>query len=152
MRVNSVDDAQGKAELQKMLADRFKLTFHRATKETPVYELTVGKNGPKFNELQPGNLSPGETTIGIEDNRIVARQETMKALANKLSWVRNRLVVDKTGLTGTYSFTVDWSAFSGSPDAAVRALREQLGLELQSHTDPVDVLFVDHAEQVIRER
>lgn len=34
--------------LQNLLAERFKLRFHRDTKELPMYVLTVDKNGPKL--------------------------------------------------------------------------------------------------------
>src|ERR1700733_10402250 len=34
--------------LQALLADRFQLSFHRATKELPIFTLAVGKNGPKL--------------------------------------------------------------------------------------------------------
>ena len=41
------NDKQWKIMLQKLLADRFKLTFHRDKKELSVYAIVVGKNGPK---------------------------------------------------------------------------------------------------------
>ena len=39
--------------LQQLLADRFKLILHHETKETPVYELTVAKGGPKLPKPRP---------------------------------------------------------------------------------------------------
>ena len=44
--------------LQVLLADRFKLTFHRETKELSIYELVVAKNGPKLQEAKPGDTYP----------------------------------------------------------------------------------------------
>jgi len=43
--------------LQNLLAERFKLTIHRETKELPAYVLTVGKGGPKMKESEP--MAPG---------------------------------------------------------------------------------------------
>jgi uncharacterized protein (TIGR03435 family) len=57
---------QLKLMLQTLLADRFRLTFHRETKEFDVYVLSVGKGGSKlkpttFPDAQP--LRPGESPI-----------------------------------------------------------------------------------------
>jgi uncharacterized protein (TIGR03435 family) len=43
--------------LQAMLADRFKLTVHRETKEVPIYEMTVARNGPKFKLAESTELA-----------------------------------------------------------------------------------------------
>src|ERR1700677_3081639 len=39
--------------LQSLLAGRFKLKVHREMREMPVYELMVGKNGPRFKQSAP---------------------------------------------------------------------------------------------------
>jgi uncharacterized protein (TIGR03435 family) len=44
--------------LQSLLADRFKLTFHRETKDQAVYALVVAKGGPKLKESPPDNPAP----------------------------------------------------------------------------------------------
>src|SRR5207237_6680970 len=44
--------------LQALLADRFKLPFHRDTKEVSAYALTIAKNGPKLQEAKPGDTYP----------------------------------------------------------------------------------------------
>ena len=41
--------------LQALLVTRFKLVFHRDSKELPVYWLTIAKNGPKIHEATPGD-------------------------------------------------------------------------------------------------
>src|SRR6185312_6864514 len=69
-----------------------------------------------------------------------------------------RHVVDKTGLKGAYDFAMtveNWEKTrkldkGDDPqiDALMRAVSEQLGLELKPATDPVEVLVIDHAEPV----
>jgi uncharacterized protein (TIGR03435 family) len=65
-------------------------------------------------------------------------------------------VVDKTGLTGRYDFSVDLSSYFAETKAGeqpdltgimMSALREQLGLNLESRREPVEVLVVDHIER-----
>ncbi len=67
----------------------------------------------------------------------------------------DRQVIDRTGLMGTFDFTVEWSNLTGAPADALpdsgvtflEALREQLGLKLVPQTGPVEVLVIDHVEQ-----
>ena len=61
-------------------------------------------------------------------------------------------VVDKTGLTGVYNYTLqfgrDWSAHdSESWPSIFTAVQEQIGLKIDSTKALVDVLVIDHAEQ-----
>jgi uncharacterized protein (TIGR03435 family) len=84
----------------------------------------------------------------------------MTWLAGTLSQVVQRSVVDRTGLTGSYSFTLTWTpesatvgrgpdALSIDPDGTsiFTALQEQLGLKLEPTRGPVDVLVIDHVER-----
>jgi uncharacterized protein (TIGR03435 family) len=57
--------------LQALLADRFKLTYHRDKKELPVYALIIGKGGLKLTEASstpdaPLPDTPGAMSIGTE--------------------------------------------------------------------------------------
>jgi uncharacterized protein (TIGR03435 family) len=65
-------------------------------------------------------------------------------------------VIDKTGLTGRYDFTVDLSSdFADAKPGQemdltgimMSALREQLGLNLESKKEPVEILVIDHVEK-----
>jgi uncharacterized protein (TIGR03435 family) len=62
-------------------------------------------------------------------------------------------VVDRTGLTGAYKWTLEWlpdtsSSGVNDPDRVplVTALQEQLGLKLATGRGPVQVIVIDHAE------
>ena len=89
--------------LQNLLADRFKLAFHRETKELSSLVLVVGKGGPKLRASQedaPGVLGPDKAAM-------VAQHATMAEFVGALSGPSRTPVIDKTGLTGRYDFTVD---------------------------------------------
>lgn len=127
--------------LQNLLAERFKLVIHRETKELPIFELVVGKGGPKFKEsadqtdtvVQPGALPPpppsggpmqmkmgkdgfpempaGRTMMMMMPGRarMTAYKETMQWLATRLSTQAGRPVMDATGLTKKYDFTLEFA-------------------------------------------
>jgi uncharacterized protein (TIGR03435 family) len=117
---------------QNLLAERFKLSFHREKKEMPVYELVVGKSGLKFKEAtgardtDPASGLPKDkndrptsyerTTYGyrmLTSNgqvKLHADGETMHELAHSLWSVAGRPVIDATGLTGEYEFELTFAA------------------------------------------
>lgn len=103
--------------VQAMMADRFKLKFHRETRQVSAYALVVAKGGPKFKEAVPGDTYPngfkgrnGSPVLGsmMETRRGVtsAQAISMAQLANFLSMPIGKPVVDKTGLTGLYDLTI----------------------------------------------
>ncbi len=137
--------------LQALLADRFKLTIHRDTKELPVYALVIAKGGPKF---KPADSSTGVTSDSNRTRWHVTAKVTMPRFAEFLTDEAGRPVVDKTGLTGTYDLTLDWAvdnsaiaSDSASGPSLFTALQEQLGLKLDPAKGPVETIVVDHAEK-----
>jgi bla regulator protein blaR1 len=168
--------------LQTLFEDRLRLKLHRETKELPVYALVVGKPG-KLHESEgacsqvPGAAAPpGKQPLPLCD--ILARPGRMDAtrasmggplgLAEVLSHLTDRLVVDKTGLTGKYDFKLEWApqpdefppppgdappgVLSPSPadpngPSLFTALQEQLGLKLESQKGPVEIMVIDHVER-----
>ena len=139
--------------LQSLLADRFQLKIHREMKETPVYELVAGKNGPKLKEAA-ADAKPGLVMRGTASGmHMEVTKGTMDQLARQLSTTAGRPVVDKTGLTGSYAYTLDWVRADRIPDSdsnlpsIFNAVQEQLGLKLESTKAPVEVIIVDRAEK-----
>jgi uncharacterized protein (TIGR03435 family) len=150
--------------LRNLLAERFKLTIHNGTKEMPIYNLVVAKNGPKFaspdNAVNDGFPKPPPDTGGVTFNttggaRLQGVNLSMQKLANLLSVARliDRPVHDATGLTGDYNFILRWqrdgmeAAGAAALPTIFSAVQEQLGLKLESGKDAVDVLVVDHIEK-----
>jgi uncharacterized protein (TIGR03435 family) len=144
-------DDQLKLMLQTLLADRFHMAIRRETRNIAVFALTAAKGGPKFHESE----GEGKTELKPLPAGVAARFATMADLANVLAGRLETPIVDETGLKGRYDFTIDVSSFVGDPTvpgpvqdmAAVllTALREQLGLRLESKKGPVEMLIVDGA-------
>lgn len=149
---------QRRAMLQQLLAERFKVTAHRETRELPVYTLKVAKGGAKLKQSQSGaEVKKGTMMAG--KNSIDAQDAPLSLLASVLSNQLGRTVIDKTALTGTYEFRMRWTPddappplINGSPDpnpppGIFTAIEEQLGLKLNAAKGPVDVIVVDHLEK-----
>jgi len=144
---------------QKLLSERFKLSFHRETKELPVYALVVVTNGPKFQPAKAGDTYPngiknqdgspmGANIASAEGGKVVGQGVPIARLVEELSssYYLHRTVLDKTGLTDKYDFTLQWTPEENQA-AILAAVQEQLGLRLDPQTAPVEVLVLDHAEK-----
>jgi uncharacterized protein (TIGR03435 family) len=171
----ALDYKQKDVAVQALMEDRFKLKWHRETRQMAGYSLVVAKGGPKFKEATPGDQYPhgfkslSETPLlGIlyETARGVysAQALTMAQLADSLQIHAGKPVMDKTGLTGKYDFTFKDEAQPAPPSPASAAgdavasepavasiftvLQEQLGLKLEpGATVPVEYVVVDHIER-----
>jgi uncharacterized protein (TIGR03435 family) len=153
--------------VQKLLAERFKLAFHRGKDNLPVYYLLVGKGGLK-NTTASESTSPFPSGLefipSAEGLSLPAKNTAMGQFAQMLQQVvLDRPVIDKTGLAGrfdfVFTFTPDESEFNGHPPrlppptsatnsspGLFDAIQQQLGLKLTPKTAPADVLIIDHAE------
>lgn len=152
--------------IRKLLADRFKLTFHQEKRELSAYVLTVGKNGQKLTPTQLKGPLPG---IGMRPGAggltLSIRNGTLTDFTGFLQMlVLDRPVVNQTGLTDKFDFSVkftpDDSQFNGHPpplpkstdttEAApnlFEALQQQDGLKLSAEKTAVEVIAIDHVEK-----
>lgn len=162
------------AMLQPVLQERFQLKFHREMKELQGYVLVIAKGGQKIKESTPedpaGTNSFGQRHLSlIGSGRLESKGTQIGNLAHELSFILGgQTVVDKTGLTGNYDYTLQWAPdnsaslarASGAGEAGSEtassnetgpsiftALQEQLGLKLQSEKRQTDVIVIDHIEQ-----
>jgi uncharacterized protein (TIGR03435 family) len=171
--------AQFRTMLQNLLAERFHLVLHHETRIFPAYELVVDKGGPKLKEsaVQPDDGAPPtglRTTVvhaGVRDISLkggtttdLASRLEMTLLDGQMIQTQNMSlprprVVDKTGLTGRYTFELEFShpvppGFTPAPDSPASdlpdlftALRTRLGLRLdKTQGVPVDVIVVDSVD------
>jgi uncharacterized protein (TIGR03435 family) len=156
----AVGDDQLRAMLQMLLADRFKLALHRESKAMNAFTLVAVKGGVK---IAPGGLtgSSGEGEPEVQGRlKFVARRFAMADLADFLAANTQSLIVDMTGVSGRFDFTLDISPYFSIETPMRRdevpailaaayqsALQAQLGLKLESRKAPVDVLVIDHVEK-----
>ncbi len=155
--------AQLMGEVQRLMADRFQLKFHRDKKELSALVLTVDKSGSKLkpSDGDPKGL-PGLFFGGVgmlrANNAMISDFTSLMQSA-----VLDRPVVDRTGLTGRYDFTLKWTPdeaqlaqmgmkapateAADAPPNLFTALPEELGLRMESTRTPVDVLVVDKVER-----
>lgn len=148
--------------LRALLVERFTLKSHRVEKEFAIYELNVAKGGPKLAKaahpeaepylvgmVQPGKIEVPAKNVSMEDFASMLQRATL-----------DRPVVDRTGLSGTYDFTLTWavdeSQYGGELGRAsedtnepplFRAIVEQLGLKLTATHGMVQAMVVDAAEK-----
>jgi uncharacterized protein (TIGR03435 family) len=147
---------------QNMLADRFKLKFHKEAKEGNVYALTVDKSGLKM-KLNP-NPEPFQIPLSAgKDGSTVGTRVPMQYLCWWLGQVvqrDERPVVNLSGLDGNYDFTLSFMpelppdfpkenlppGFLDRP-SIFDALKTQLGLKLTPQKGPVEFYVIDHVEK-----
>jgi len=140
--------------LRTVLADRFKMTFHREKKDLPVWAMTVAKGGPKFHASKPeADTGPSKT------NRLPLKDmPSLAALLTRMS--PEQPVIDQTGLTGQFDLELDMEGIAveamqsaGGPnlqnmfDATLNFLRDELGLKVAQTKAAVEIFVIDHAEK-----
>jgi len=187
--------------LQALLLDRFQMKTHHETKDFSVYAVVVAKSGLKMKEAPPdpagdptdGDKKTDQGAVNVSvsggrggvvanygngsfftlgNNRIDAQKMQMNYVADMLARFEDRPVVDMTGLTGKYDFTLTFteedyrammiraaiSSGMALPPEAIQAMErasgdslfsalQTLGLKLESRKAPLDVLVIDHAEK-----
>lgn len=182
-RLDRLKGEDRNAMLIPLLTERLNLKYHHATRELPMFALVVAKGGPRLTKGEPtppGGPRPPDPDhpedpakehfkIYTVPGHIEADSIPMYILADQLSrmHILSRIVVDKTGLTGNYNFSLRWkpentlpswlrSTQSGLwqeddssdavPSSLLTALQEQLGLKLQPEKSSVDVIVIDHID------
>jgi len=186
------DGVEGEKALRGMmaslLADRFKITMHRETRDLPAYALVVGKGGLKIKEVPPDtddvdnskvdvnvtgggrggttvNLGGG-SSISYQMTTLTAKKVNFASVIDSLSKFLDRPVVDMTGLTGRYDFTLEYSAAElrnlvrasgadasmipdfGDPTISIFTSVETLGLKLEARKAPVEVIVIDSVQKI----
>jgi uncharacterized protein (TIGR03435 family) len=148
--------------LQSLLADRFKLVFHKEQRTVSLYSLGVDKGGPKIHAVQQEPHGGG--TLGLADGVVTYKMvnRISELVAILPTFLEGRPVQDKTGLDGVYDLTLTVEidpdqvkrmpqmgmAFDGfGYTAGVFDALKRLGLKLEATKGPVDYFVIDHLEQ-----
>jgi uncharacterized protein (TIGR03435 family) len=153
-------DDEVAAMMRSMLAQRFNLQARIETRERPVYALTLARRdrtlGPNLRSSTCTEADAGKAPCVARFGRgsIAAGGFSMEWLAVNLRGGAGRPVVDRTGLTGGYDFTLDYAfgapVLDSAPDAKpslFTALQEQLGLKLEPAQAPLPVVVVERIER-----
>jgi len=142
--------------LQRLLTERFAVTFHREMRDIPVYTMVIGKNGVKFKESDAGEPNRSYGGVYGRNQSVELQQGTMEQLAESIpgSVLADRPVIDKTGLTGKYDIRLEATPYirinnSPQPDdlSVFDAIQQQLGLKLEAQKASVEVIVVDSVEK-----
>jgi uncharacterized protein (TIGR03435 family) len=177
---------QLRAMLRSLLEERFKLKVHHETKTMPVYELTVAKGGSKLRvsrddakEVSTSDpfagvkmvdgvpqYPPGSIGMMQSTGMIAAAHQPLSVLTTfltgrmRMSPTDVKPVIDKTGLTGNYDFSLRFTPpvvlLSANPNNrpsdpasdVFSAVQQDLGLKLEEKKDPLDTVVIDEAEKV----
>ena len=140
--------------LRNLLADRFKLTLHHDPKELAVLVLTALPGGLKIKEADPAQ--PRRAAAVITENgqtRITATRGSMVGLSQLLERQLGRPVLEQTGLTGFFSYTLEFAAENPAPDAPsggrdIYTALQAMGLKLVARKEKFDFLVIDGAVKV----
>ncbi len=145
-----VEDPQLFVMLRTLLGERLGVKVHFERKEIPVYALVIGKHGSKMTE----STTQGLRTVTRDQNGIETHLRwSMYELTAAFSSVLGRPLINETRLNGRYDFRIDPRTIA--PDlrgmdrvtTQVAVIQTQLGLDIESRKQAVDVLIVDHAEK-----
>ncbi|MEZ2348047.1 TIGR03435 family protein [Terriglobus sp. RCC_193] len=147
--------------IRLLLADRMNLKHHMETRSSAIFHLVVAKSGVKMTPItlptpadadaEKQHVPPAdtETHAGRHGLEFIGTNANMQAVTSVLSTMMEAPVLDKTGLTGFYNYTLQigrpWSAHD--PDSfpdILTAVQEQLGLKLESVREPVPNLIFDN--------
>jgi bla regulator protein blaR1 len=135
--------------LKTLLADRFGLQAHSDVRKLAAFALRVGQGGsklspaPAFSSEVSGGRHPSPS-IWANDDVFVATYISQKELTQQISRNMGRPVLDQTGLSGPYDFTLRGPR---TPEALPAELQEQLRLQLDAVTAPINVIVVDEVHE-----
>jgi uncharacterized protein (TIGR03435 family) len=146
-------DADFRLMMQNLLADRFKLKTHKETRELPMFSLVVAKGTSKLRPTPEGGCAPIPCGVLIPSKASLhGGNITMRDLVEVLTNLLGAPVIDNTGYTAPFDVHLEFTregapTTDDSPPSIFTAIQEQLGLRLEAHKAPAEVIVVDHAEK-----
>jgi uncharacterized protein (TIGR03435 family) len=137
--------------LLALLIDRFQLKFHREPKEEIVYLLTKGTQPPAFwPPKHPEFRMFFAGLLGGGDGTVSGGNATMEFIAAQLSRSMGVPVIDRTGLTGPFDFTLEHVYDPEEEHDLVtiaQSTMRALGLKLERSRGPVEMIVIDHLDR-----
>jgi uncharacterized protein (TIGR03435 family) len=147
-----VAESQIRLMLQRLLTERFQLKLRREAREMSVYVLGRGKGEPKVNESS-GDRAPA---LAGSPTAVKFHRQPISRFTFMLTRRLDRPVLDATGLTGLYDFTIDVSGlgFNGRPaedqtaPSVFTTVQRDLNLKLEARKESIDVLVIESANRI----
>jgi uncharacterized protein (TIGR03435 family) len=160
--------------LRALLESRFNLVVRREQRNVPVYLLVAAPGGSKLTASKEGEPAGSSVTRNgsydgykngiaapkpygdLHVGHISARRGTMAILAGQIGrFTTDRIVLDRTGITGEFNYELFFVPFGPVPDGRSPltsptlegALREELGLELKPLLEAVEFLAIERVER-----
>jgi uncharacterized protein (TIGR03435 family) len=170
--------------VRSLLAERFHVTSHREMRERPVYNLVIVRGnrtlGPRArastvdcasmlaSRSAPAPASPSDAPIcgmRIGPGQMLLGGVPLSHFATVLTPFAQRIVIDRTGLTGAFNLELSWTPPGRMPTAPppadapplppidrngaslFAAIQEQLGLKLEPSRAPVEVVVIDSVDR-----
>ena len=138
--------------MQSVLADRFNMVAHTDEREAQGYALVLrspgGNSGKMIAATGPCAADCG---MKVSPGKVSARGVPLPQFAELLSQLTGRVVIDSTGLTGSFDFDAQWAPESQQASAdspsLFTSLQEQLGLKLEPAVVKTKVLVIDRIER-----
>ncbi len=168
----SIDYAALRPLLRTLLGDRFKLVTHNEDQPVSVYAMSIARRSSNLHKADLANNPnckstpppPGTPVDSPLTAGWTCQNTSMALLADKLQAMApayvNHMIVDSTGLAGTWDFTLRWSPIGvlqqmnnkagADPSGALSvfdALDRQLGIKLELKKQTMPVLVIDSVEQ-----
>lgn len=141
----ATSDEQVKVMLQNLLADRFRLRFHWEDQPLRNFTLRTAAGGPKLERAPEDDIDKCTRTLDGTRHELTCKHIRIGTLASALAAMLSGPVVDQTGLTDSYDFTLTWDGddtYAAVPDAL-----EQFGLKLEMKKVPTQVFMIDSVER-----
>lgn len=156
-----VAEAELKRMMQSLLRERLGLRLHEETRSLKAFSLEIAAGGPKLTPSTGGG-DPSIKSVAHFSSRFenFSIADFIQSIENTFA---SRIVVDKTGLTGKFDFTLDTSAYVLDPttgkaildwrgavdeeSAYIQALPKQLGLKFEPTVVPGRVLVIDEVRK-----
>ncbi|HEV2578006.1 MAG TPA: TIGR03435 family protein [Acidobacteriaceae bacterium] len=166
--LSPMDNPVAQQMLQSMLAERCKLVVHRVPAEVPGFALVLAKDGPKLTEAPSDQTQPSGSIRAPGGGFLVPYQRgqravvgyyamSMPAFALHLRGMAGGPVVDRTGLTGKYNFTLTWLSLDPNEREGSVSFDDPfplshwnfaaLGLKVEQIQVPTEHIVIDHIEK-----
>ncbi len=142
--------------MRRVLTERFRLKYHTADRVLPGYVATVAKEGSKLVEAKdaaaPSDCRRAQEKTDTEQTVITCTSETMEHFLQSFGGVFPHPIINRTGLTKPYNFTLKLSSQemqtrAGYIHALTDAFRKQLGIVIALGGAPQPAIVIDRVEQ-----